>query len=67
MMDDKQNLMRQLQRLRAEHHSLDERLSHVMKETIVDHMTVQSLKKKKLGLKDQIVQLENFLFPDIIA
>ena len=67
MIDDKQILMRQLQRLRDEHHALDEHLSHLMQETIVDHMTIQAIKKQKLGLKDQIVQLENFLFPDIIA
>jgi hypothetical protein len=67
MIDDKQELMHQLQRLRAEHRSLDDQLRLIMQETIVDHMTLQALKKKKLVLKDQIVQLEHFLFPDIIA
>lgn len=67
MADDKQELMRQLQRFRDEHRLLDERLRQMLAETIVDHLAVQALKKKKLGLKDQIVQLENFLFPDIIA
>jgi hypothetical protein len=67
MMDDKKRLMQQLQRLRAEHRQMDEKLSQLMHETIVDHMALQTIKKQKLGLKDQIVQLENFLFPDIIA
>jgi hypothetical protein len=66
-MEDKQQLMRQLERLRAEHRNLDEQLRLLMQETIVDHLTLQALKKTKLGLKDQIVQLEHFLFPDIIA
>ena len=30
-------------------------------------MAVQRLKKKKLVLKDRIVQLEDLLLPDIIA
>ncbi len=67
MADDKQVLMRQLERFRAEHRDLDERLRHLMQETIVDHLALQDLKKQKLVLKDQIVQLENYLFPDIIA
>lgn len=67
IMNDKLDLLNQLQRLREEHRDLDERLSLLMKETVVDHMTLQTLKRKKLVLKDQIVQLENFLFPDIIA
>lgn len=67
MIEDKQELMRQLQDFRAEHRALDEQLNQVMQETIIDPLTVQALKKRKLSLKDQIVQLENFLFPDIIA
>jgi len=30
-------------------------------------MLIQRLKKRKLMLKDRIVQLENILLPDIIA
>lgn len=67
MMGDKEELLRQLQRLRAEHRALDEKVKHLMQEPIVDHLTLHTLKKRKLGLKDQIVQLENYLFPDIIA
>jgi hypothetical protein len=32
-----------------------------------DRMLVQRLKKRKLALKDRIVQLESILLPDIIA
>lgn len=67
MGNDKQELLRQLERFRAEHRMLDQRLRHLMQETIVDPMAIQALKKQKLSLKDQIVQLEIFLFPDIIA
>ena len=34
---------------------------------IADQMLIQRLKKRKLALKDRIVQLENILLPDIIA
>lgn len=67
MNNDKAELLQQLQRLRAEHWALDEKLNHLMREAIVDHMALQSMKKRKLTLKDQIVQLEHYLFPDIIA
>ena len=32
-----------------------------------DQMLIQRMKKRKLTLKDRIVQLENILLPDIIA
>lgn len=66
-MYDKKELMNQLERLRDQHRSVDERLKFLLKETIVDSMALQELKKQKLSLKDQIVQLEHFLYPDIIA
>ena len=34
---------------------------------MADRMLIQRLKKRKLALKDRIVQLENILLPDIIA
>ncbi|MBP6985732.1 MAG: DUF465 domain-containing protein [Alphaproteobacteria bacterium] len=67
MKSDKQELMTQLQRIRDEHRSVDDRLKILMRETIVDPFTIQNLKKKKLSLKDQIAKLEDFLYPDIIA
>ena len=67
MRDDKEELLRQLQRLRAEHRALDEKLKYLMQEAIIDHLTLQTVKKRKLSIKDQIVQLETYLFPDIIA
>lgn len=67
MKSDKQELMTQLQRIRDEHRSVDDRLKTLMRETIVDPFTIQNLKKKKLSLKDQIAKLEDFLYPDIIA
>ena len=32
-----------------------------------DQMLIQRMKKRKLALKDRIIQLENILLPDIIA
>ena len=60
-------LERTLTRLRAEHRLLDERISKLMREQIVDHIMIQRLKKQKLNLKDQIKHIEDELFPDIIA
>ena len=36
-------------------------------DVLADQMLIQRLKKRKLMLKDRIVQLENLLLPDIIA
>ena len=38
-----------------------------VKTPTADQMLIQRLKKRKLALKDRIVQLETLLIPDIIA
>ena len=60
--------------------SLDERIDdlkskHQALETAIedensrpfDQLEIQRLKKRKLALKDEILQIENRLLPDIIA
>ena len=49
---------------RQEHADLDAAI-HTL--TASNQMLIQRLKKRKLSLKDRIVQLENLLIPDIIA
>jgi len=52
---------------RQEHADLDAAIHTLMQSQFSDRMLVQRLKKRKLALKDRIVQLENILLPDIIA
>jgi hypothetical protein len=52
---------------RQEHADLDAAISTLAASGIADQMLLQRLKKRKLMLKDRIVQLENLLLPDIIA
>jgi hypothetical protein len=52
---------------RQEHADLDAAISTLVASGLADQMLLQRLKKRKLALKDRIVQLENLLLPDIIA
>ncbi len=52
---------------RQEHAALDAAIHTLSASGLADQMLLQRLKKRKLSLKDRIVQLENLLLPDIIA
>lgn len=52
---------------RQEHSDLDAAIDTLSRSHLADRMLIQRLKKRKLALKDRIVQLENLLLPDIIA
>jgi hypothetical protein len=52
---------------RQEHADLDAAITTLVASGRADQMLIQRMKKRKLGLKDRIVQLENLLIPDIIA
>ncbi|MGN6158993.1 MAG: YdcH family protein [Devosia sp.] len=52
---------------RQEHADLDAAIHTLSASGLADQMLLQRLKKRKLSLKDRIVQLENLLLPDIIA
>ncbi|HTJ56194.1 MAG TPA: DUF465 domain-containing protein [Devosiaceae bacterium] len=52
---------------RQEHADLDAAISTLIATGVADQMLVQRLKKRKLLLKDRILQLEQILLPDIIA
>jgi hypothetical protein len=56
-----------LEQLKVEHRDLDDAISALMAQTLVDQLQIARLKKKKLGLKDRIMRLEDQLVPDIIA
>ncbi len=52
---------------RQEHSDLDAAIHTLTASGMADQMLIQRLKKRKLLLKDRIVQLEGLLLPDIIA
>lgn len=52
---------------RQEHADLDAAIHAMMSAGTANQMSMQRLKKKKLVLKDRIVELEKILLPDIIA
>jgi hypothetical protein len=52
---------------RQEHADLNAAIDTLTASNVADRMLIQRLKKRKLALKDRIVQLENILLPDIIA
>ncbi|MAB08692.1 MAG: hypothetical protein CML50_22130 [Rhodobacteraceae bacterium] len=57
----------ELEVLRHEHRDLDDAIDALHTRGVVDALTLQRLKKKKLFLKDKIALIEDRLPPDIIA
>lgn len=60
-------LRAKLQNLYQQHRDLDAAIEAFEKTGKADPLQLKRLKKMKLGLKDQIAQIENLLIPDIIA
>ena len=46
---------------------LEDLIDRLLEKPPFDQLQLQRLKKRKLGLKDQIIKLESRLIPDIIA
>ena len=53
--------------LEIEHRDLDTAIELLNESLTVDALQLQRLKKRKLQLKDQIIQLKMQLIPDILA
>lgn len=64
---DAEGLKGKLESLKSEHRDLDEVIDRLIEKPPFDQLQLQRLKKRKLGLKDQILRLESQLIPDIIA
>ena len=60
-------LRERLNALRSEHRDLDDVIDRLSEDKPFDQLQLQRLKKRKLGLKDEILKLESQLLPDIIA
>ena len=65
--EDERELKTQLARLRQEHRDLDAAIEALHNAPGSDLLQVQRLKKRKLVLRDRIIQVEDQLTPDIIA
>jgi hypothetical protein len=65
--EDDSELRAQLARLRQEHRDLDAAIEALHNSPGSDLLQVQRLKKRKLHLRDRIIQIEDQLTPDIIA
>ena len=66
-MDELDSYRQKLETLRSEHRDLDDVIARLTETPIYDQLQLQRLKKRKLGLKDQIAYLMDVLEPDIIA
>ncbi len=64
---DEGELREKLVRLRAEHREIDREIVEEEASAHADQLLIKRLKKRKLGLKDQITAIEDQLLPDIIA
>ena len=66
-MEEREVLRVELEVLRQEHRDLDDAIRALQGDGKGDMFTIKRLKKQKLNLKDRISQIEDRLFPDIIA
>jgi hypothetical protein len=57
----------QLHELQVEHRDLDQVINHLIDSPPPEDLLIRRLKKRKLLLKDRIIQLEEMLEPDIPA
>jgi len=62
-----EEMRKRLEVLRIEHRDLDAAIDALTAAGSTDQLQIARLKKRKLRLKDQISQLEDYLIPDIIA
>jgi hypothetical protein len=65
--EDESELRAELAQLRQEHRDLDAAIEALHNSPGSDLLQVQRLKKRKLHLRDRIIQIEDQLTPDIIA
>ncbi len=64
---DEQHILARLNLLRIEHRDLDTAIAALSAGGIPDQMQLARLKKRKLKLRDEISQLEDYFLPDSIA
>jgi hypothetical protein len=57
------SLQRRLIELQIEHSDLDAMIDRAAEQSPMDELLIKRLKKRRLGLRDQIVRLEHLLDP----
>jgi hypothetical protein len=62
-----EEMRKRLGALRIEHRDLDAAIDALESSGSTDQLQIARLKKRKLLLKDQIAQIQDYLIPDIIA
>lgn len=62
-----EEMRKRLEALKIEHRDLDAAIDALERAGSTDQLQIARLKKRKLRLKDQISQIEDYLIPDIIA
>jgi hypothetical protein len=66
-MDTTEALKNKLSDLTVKHRQLDDEIFELLDTSPFDQLEIQRLKKRKLVIKDEILQIRNRLLPDIIA
>ena len=64
---DSEEIKRRIVELQVEHRDLDDAIARLVDQHGIDDLTLRRLKKRKLQIKDTIVQLQMQLVPDIPA
>jgi hypothetical protein len=64
---EEQELQEALVRLKEEHRDLDHAILALETMPLPDHLQIKRLKKRKLYLRDRIREIDDQIFPDIIA
>ena len=67
MTSDADAVARRIVELQVEHRDLDDAISRLSLQSGVDELQLRRLKKRKLQIKDMLVQLQMQLVPDIPA
>ena len=65
--DKTADLLAELQQLRVEHRDLSDAVEALEALGQVDQLQIRRFKRRKLMVKDRIIQIEDLLTPDIIA
>jgi len=61
------HLEKTLDSLREKHRALDETIDQLSESQFSDQLQLMRLKKEKLTIRDKIVSIEDYLYPDISA
>jgi len=66
-MDEELQLLKKLEALNLRHQELDMMIDKINAEKFKDEFNLHRLKKEKLSVRDEIVKLQDAIYPDIIA